>query len=399
MALPQFAYQGVGYRGLTLDGNAELARKYADYKTEFVVGDLMTFPAFMSVSTDDSVADDFGDFLFFVFVNVTGARIALLSLLPKEAEILVPPPSVFRIKAVAKFGGRLTITLDQEPSPLTYLSNTAPVPVALSTLPAAAPAAAAAAAAAPSSLIADLAVPQVALLVKSVKPSFHKYAAAIVEHDVSGIFIQNATDDELAALFDQMHVGLTHKVELRCAVGQWRANPQQALQAIKRQAQADADDELRKAEELRKAAAAPPPKSIVFNGHVYKSLAEHDPHSTKPINEYEKRYNLDPAWHICSPTPDAVHVCAAYPWAAYALIFADGSAHFTALGPKSHPSLTPGTQGADSNSNTLYSKGGQYGITYLCGRHHLDLNCNPTAPKTDRVHGFLAADILIARKL
>jgi len=33
----------------------------------------MTFPAFMSVSTDDSVADDFGDFVFFVFVKVRGA--------------------------------------------------------------------------------------------------------------------------------------------------------------------------------------------------------------------------------------------------------------------------------------------------------------------------------------
>jgi hypothetical protein len=99
----------------------------------------MTFPAFMSVSTDDSVADDFGDFLFFIFVNVRGARIAALSQLPKEAEILVPPPSVFRIKAVAKVGttksfiggqevktgGRLTITLEQEHCPLAYLSHTA----------------------------------------------------------------------------------------------------------------------------------------------------------------------------------------------------------------------------------------------------------------------------------
>ena len=126
MALPQFAYQGVGYRGLKLDGNAELKRKYLDHKTEFVVGQLMTFPAFMSVSTDDSVADDFGDYVFFVFVKVRGARIARLSQLPKEAEILVPPPSVFRIKAVAKFGGRLTITLEQEAWPLSYFNQAVP---------------------------------------------------------------------------------------------------------------------------------------------------------------------------------------------------------------------------------------------------------------------------------
>jgi len=157
MSLPSFAYEGVGYRGLKLDGNAELKRKYLDYKTEFVVGQLMTFPAFMSVSTDDSVADDFGDYVFFVFVKVRGARIAPLSQLPKEAEIVVAPPSVFRIKAVAKVGttksvvgghevktgGRLTITLEQESCPLTYLSqstskSTATSPPAAVSLPPAA---------------------------------------------------------------------------------------------------------------------------------------------------------------------------------------------------------------------------------------------------------------------
>ncbi len=81
---------------------------------------------------------------------------------------------------------------------------------------------------------------------------------------------------------------------------------------------------------------------IVFNGHVYKSLAEHDPASTQPISEYNKLYNLDAAWHICSPTPDALHVCATYPWAAYALVFNDGSAHATALGPKASSSWTRG---------------------------------------------------------
>ena len=60
-----------------------------------------------------------------------------------------------------------------------------------------------------------------------MKPTFTKYAAAVVENDVSGVFILKATDDELSALFDQMHVALVHKVELREAVGSWRANPEQ----------------------------------------------------------------------------------------------------------------------------------------------------------------------------
>ncbi len=67
---------------------------------------------------------------------------------------------------------------------------------------------------------------------------------------------------------------------------------------------------------------------------MYKSLAEHDPHSTRVINLSMNLYDLDPAWHICSPTPDALHVCATYPWAAFAIVFADGSAHYTANGPK-----------------------------------------------------------------
>ena len=76
---------------------------------------------------------------------------------------------------------------------------------------------------------------------------------------------------------------------------------------------------------------------------MYKSLGSHDPHSTLVINEEYTLYDLDPAWHICSPTPDALHVCAAYPWAAHALVFADGSAYYTANGPKIHALLcTPG---------------------------------------------------------
>ena len=86
----------------------------------------------------------------------------------------------------------------------------------------------------------------------------------------------------------------------------------------------------------------PPPQSVIYNGHVYKSLGEHDPHSTQAISEYRNMYSLDPAWHICSPTSDTLHVCATYPWAAYSLVFADGSAHFTALGPQLDDSFTPG---------------------------------------------------------
>ena len=220
MTLPQFAYEGVGYRGLKLDGNAELKRKYLDHKTEFHVGQLMTFPAFMSVSTDDSVADDFGDYVFFVFVKVRGARIAQLSQLPKEAEILVPPPSVFRIKAVAKFGGKLTITLEQEPCPLTYLSKPAslagaavssggsPTPVypASGQTSLVAPALAATATVATARSLSQLTVPDVALIVSCRGTSFEAYSPAIISNGLGGDVIDMLDVNDLEKLMESWNV-------------------------------------------------------------------------------------------------------------------------------------------------------------------------------------------------
>ena len=72
----------------------------------------MTLPAFTSVSLDDKVADGFGDHLLFPFTRVRGVRIRSLSAVPKEAEVLAPPPSVHRIVAVAMFHGSLVVTLE-----------------------------------------------------------------------------------------------------------------------------------------------------------------------------------------------------------------------------------------------------------------------------------------------
>ena len=115
---------------------------------------------------------------------------------------------------------------------------------------------------------------------------------------------------------------------------------------------------------------------------MYKSLGSHDPHSTRVISEFSKLYDLDPAWHICSPTPDALHVCAAYPWAAYALVFADGSLRYTSNGPQY--AGTPGTMAF--SSGCLKQQRGKYGIV---------------APSFDSGYAFVgcSSDVLIARKL
>jgi hypothetical protein len=103
--------------------NMELQQKFDDYKNGFSVGSLMTLAAFTSVSLDDKVADGFGDHVLFTFTRVRGVRICALSQLPQEAEVLVPPPSVYRIIAVAMFKGSLVVTLEYVDSPLTYLAH------------------------------------------------------------------------------------------------------------------------------------------------------------------------------------------------------------------------------------------------------------------------------------
>jgi hypothetical protein len=113
-------------RGLKIAQNAELRQKFNDHKTGFPVGTLLTFAAFTSVSLDDKVANGFGDHVLFNFTRVRGVRIRALSAVPQEAEVLVPPPSVFKILTVAMFHGSLVVTLEQVDSPLTYLSLPSP---------------------------------------------------------------------------------------------------------------------------------------------------------------------------------------------------------------------------------------------------------------------------------
>ena len=112
------------------------------------------------------------------------------------------------------------------------------------------------------------------------------------------------------------------------------------------------------------------PQSIVYNGYEYKSLANHDPHSTVVIDEWNKLYSMDAHWQLCPNTPDALHVCKTcvpphpalrfcnnlnmYPWAARALVLADGSAYYTALAPSANASLQPGAGGNMNECNRAH---------------------------------------------
>ena len=170
-SLPALRHALAG-RGLKIAHNAELRQKFNDHKSGFPVGSLLTFAAFTSVSLDDKVANGFGDHVLFNFTRVRGVRIRALSAVPQEAEVLVPPPSVFRIIAAAMFHGSLVITLERVDSPLTYLAlppSPAPAPAPAPVVPGGSatmspPAAPAAAAALSLSLLSP---PDVALIVRS----------------------------------------------------------------------------------------------------------------------------------------------------------------------------------------------------------------------------------------
>jgi hypothetical protein len=144
-------------------------------------------------------------------------------------------------------------------------------------------------------------------------------------------------------------------------------------------------------------------RSIVYNGHVYKSLAGHGPHSRDVVNEYNKLYNLDSDWRICPKTPDALHVCATYPWASCALVFGDGSAHWTALAEK------PGAEAWSDSRGCLRKEGERYGVS-IPHPWSLSFSLNPLdwfRPTPDpwydgdsNRHDLAeAADVLIVRKL
>jgi hypothetical protein len=99
--------------------------------------------------------------------------------------------------------------------------------------------------------------------------------------------------------------------------------------------------------------------AVLYNDYAYKTLGNHNPHSETAVSEQYKRYVLDSGWEISPKTPETLNMCT-YPWAAYALVFSDGSAHLTSLS-------SCGKQG-----ELLYPSGGlarennAYGIQRSC---------------------------------
>jgi surface protein len=111
------------YRGMTVEGNPALQTKYDNYATVFNIGMLITFPAFTSVSLKDTIANSFGDKIFFHFIAVRGIDVSGLSAFPEERELIITPPGVIRVTGIFMVKGHLTINVELVNQPeATYLS-------------------------------------------------------------------------------------------------------------------------------------------------------------------------------------------------------------------------------------------------------------------------------------
>jgi hypothetical protein len=136
MKQPQHSYEGPAYRASAIVPGTELYDKYTNFSTNFVVGSFLTFPSFVSVTSSDKKMHDFAaqhlsgyDKLMLNFTRLRGMRPGAISPFPFEEEIIVPPPSIFRILTTLKIDGGLVLTLESVDSPLVYL-NAAPLALA-----------------------------------------------------------------------------------------------------------------------------------------------------------------------------------------------------------------------------------------------------------------------------
>jgi hypothetical protein len=150
-------------------------------------------------------------------------------------------------------------------------------------------------------------------------------------------------------------------------------------------------------------------EEVVHNGYAYRSLARQNPHSQEIIisiysSDYSVEfYPVDPPWELCPDTCDARHVCATYPWATRALVFADGSACWTNNStphPKSYRKMTPGSSYDIESRTYLHQKEGTYGAVVFWEEEESDwATSGPSAGMKYKVTYKAEADVLLRRCL
>ncbi len=199
--------------------------------------------------------------LFSIELTTGRARvITKFSLVPSEAEVLLPPNS--RFKVVSQFdagNGLVIIQLKELPSRDPIIQFDAPTATAAlvalggsAIMSPPAPAAAAdsptAATLFPSSDLSYLTIVDVAFLFQNIDPNFAKYWEAAKRHNFNGHVLAAASDDDLSELLREMYVSVSDRVRIKAAVQIWRGDPTKALRVldIERQRTAAAEEERRR---------------------------------------------------------------------------------------------------------------------------------------------------------
>jgi hypothetical protein len=122
-----FTFIGPAFRGMNTAHSEYLAKKFVNWKSEYAVGKKLTFPSFTSVSLDMTKAEQYatdgtGQCIIYMFREVVGLRLGILSSVV-EQEVLLKPPAVFIVQAVTMMKtGTLRVSLEMDPNnTLTYI--------------------------------------------------------------------------------------------------------------------------------------------------------------------------------------------------------------------------------------------------------------------------------------
>ena len=262
------------YRGININLSPVMKQKYDTYETSFAVGTKITFPAPTSCTTSDHIASEFTHGIQLMIQNQSGVMMVPGHLSAFEEDEVMPPfPSSYKVVARSKVQDTVVVVIQALTSAVTYcsphasgmlhdLSGVSPhcshthdvfnddgTPVYPPTTQVLGGGSTTMASVSSPVSVAypSLSVKQVSLLVclpspmssifssclislspqlQSVKPAFSKYATAVAERDVTGVVLSKSSDEELDALFNEMKISTSHKVEIREAVARWRADPQ-----------------------------------------------------------------------------------------------------------------------------------------------------------------------------
>jgi hypothetical protein len=116
-----YKHRGVVYRGITVGENEQLKRIVDSPEELLKEGTVLTFASFTSASTNKQVAERFARGIFYEIRGAEGYDIQCLSVIPREFEVLIAPPTCVVVESFRSQPGRLNINLNISPSSVGYM--------------------------------------------------------------------------------------------------------------------------------------------------------------------------------------------------------------------------------------------------------------------------------------